>query len=658
MASTTAAVTSGMETFSLGLADGRRFEVVYNPARWAIQDGVLYRVLPSGANGSTTLEVVSLAVPVILGRRVDLETGRDTGRVQLAAYGMLNGSYRTWTFDVSASVLLDANALPKVLPTKEVYASDGVAMKMWLSDQIRHNDIAKWSVSTHCGWYEAGGVVTFVAPGWQVGPEIAHDESRVEDYKAAGLHRPSLEGDLDTWWSHVAEKKMSRFPLFGMTLGAAVGAVVGARLGDTCVSYTLELVAERQTGKTALARVVQSFFGRPGKKGIELSMNATKVGVNLLLTYLYCLPMFADDETAVAAGERDASAGYLAYNVFNGATRIHGDAEQRLHQGGTWQTVAIVTSEAPMLRDEKRGGAQARCFTVQKHPFATWDSERGDFGAPPENPVDGIIEPLAKFTSACWGHGLYQLVTALREVDVAVVADAYDTILHRVVKRLRGHSLDYTTAREISVALLGLWALEHVLKLPMGDVASSQVVEDAMVKVAWEREEAGGVKSPGQVAWASFLEWAPQQMVTGRIVAKGEGPSPFARNEVWGVWDVTGGAAGSGDDAHGEGPHGEGDMVAWLNAAIARAEATSGVTIGDLFVTIYGLDAFLFRTKMPLSRGQLVEAWGKLGLIEPRGTEKKTTTRYPDAWARMGALPKTTHRVLGYVIRGEKMVRE
>ena len=99
-------------------------------------------------------------------------------------------------------------------------------------------------------------------------------------------------------------------------------------------------------------------------------------------------------------------------------------------------------------------------------------------------------------------------------------------------------------------------------------------------------------------------------------------------------------------------------MVAWLNAAIARAEATSGVTIGDLFVTIYGLDAFLFRTKMPLSRGQLVEAWGKLGLIEPRGTEKKTTTRYPDAWARMGALPKTTHRVLGYVIRGEKMVRE
>lgn len=224
-----ATTTAGRETFAIALQDGRKFEINYNPARWAIQDGKLYKVTSGGANGSTTLDIVSLAVPVVLGRKVDLDTGRDTGRMQFAAYGMLCGSYRTWTFDLQAAVMLDSRMLPKVLPTKEVYIRDGVAMMMWIADMLNYNGVGKWPVSTHCGWYEAGGITTFVAPEWQVGPEVAHDFEIAADYKAAGFHRPSEVGDLATWWKTISEKKLSRFPLFGMTLGATVGAVVGAR---------------------------------------------------------------------------------------------------------------------------------------------------------------------------------------------------------------------------------------------------------------------------------------------------------------------------------------------------------------------------------------------------------------------------------------------
>ena len=650
-----------MESFALTLNDGRKYDVVYNPARWAIQDGTLFRVIPGGANGSTTLEPISLAVPIILGRRVDMDTGKDTGRIQLAAYGMLAGSYRTWTFDMPSTTLLDAASLPKVLPSKEVYAGDGVAMKMWFADLIRHNGIDKWPVSTHCGWYSAAGTATFVAPGWQVGPEVAHDTDIAADYKAAGFHRPSDVGDLATWWGEMSSKGLNRFPLFGMTLGATVGSVVAARLGDASISYTLELVAERQTGKTAMARLVQSFFGRPGKTGIELSMNTTKVGLNLIVAYLYCLPMFADDETAVAAGERDASASYLAYNIFNGASRING-AEMKIHQGGTWKTVAVVTSEAPMLRDEKRGGAQARCFTVQKHPFVTWDGEKGDFGSIVTTAVDDVIKPLSRFASNCWGHGLYALVNKLRGVEDDEILAQYDRIMDRVLARLKGHSLDYTTAREISVVLLGLWALEEVLGLDMSGMASAGDVESAMVRVAWEREDSGGVKSPAMVAWADFLNWAPQQTQTGRIVPKGEGPSAWSRNEVWGVWDL-GGAAGDGESG-GDGVEDpvlaelrKVDIAAWAAEALkSNRDSGGGPRVGDLFLTVYGLDAFIFRTKLPMGRAQLVEAWGKLGLLEVRpASKKKVATRYLDKWSRMGALPKSVHRVQGYLIKADKL---
>ena len=643
------------------LPDARRAVLSYPKDAWRItlhgpeEVLTLWKVvLGDGSQAPVPVKVCS-GVPIVLGEQVDARSRRKLQRVQLAVITGRGKSLQVELSSVDAGYLNAPRELPRELAKFGIRSTDGVALCSWLHTIEAYNAMQTWAVSQHCGWFEpretGGNTRTFIAPTWQVGHPMMHDLSKAAETEGLKFYQPSEHGTLQEWCAELRKHDMARFPLFGAELAATVGAVLCEPV-TAAPAYTLESVAQRQQGKTELARLVQSFFGKAGKSGVEFGMNTTKGGMTAAATYLRCLPLFADDETAKQEGERDVSAVWLAYNVANGAGRLYSDPEMRVKQQGSWKPVALVTAEAPMLRDTKAAGAIARCFTVSAHPFSQW---RGGKFVPPANNdyVINHIGPLRRFTDAVYGHGLRALAEAALSLTPDALTDMYTTAVSEIAEKLKGHSIVYTVARQIGVMSMGIWALRDLMKLDLTGILDPAAVIDSMVYAAMERDREGTTNDPWLQAWEAFLEWCANNY-PGKIIDADTSAGAGAwrsGSDIYGVWE----SAGACESA-------SSDITEYLSGVVTAAVTAHR---GDLHLSVTGLQSFLAAWRGPLSQQQLLTEWGARGILIVRQTEAEREAKIragkkPDAtpWTYRKRVPRAGTTITCYTVRGVFLRRE
>lgn len=600
-------------------------------AAWALTplgpDSVLslLKKIPGTAQSQGQPIEVCQGVPLLLGLQVDLKTGEPNGRAQMALWQRRNSkdSIRLW--DVEADLLGDAKAMGRALAGQMVLSLSPADVLPWLHTLRKWNDLPVWPVTRRCGWHEGEEGYTFVAPTWQVGTQVSLSSAPTKNAPKLLQYTTSKSGDLAQWWSAMSEMDMARFPIFGVMLGAVVGSLV-CEVVLSAPAFPLEIVAPSQQGKTFLARVVQSFCGRPGKEGIEMSTNSSMKGLNAAISYLHCLPVFADDETASQAGDNDVTAGWMAYNVANGAGRLTSDVHHNPCQQGSWKLVALITSETPMLRAEKRTGALVRCHSISAHPFSSWDKGLSRLVDPSFDYLSEVITPLSGVMNRVYGWGMREVARKAVSYSVEKLSEIFEEKRRETEEVLKQQGVrDFANpiARQIALIRTGIWMLRE-MGLDLSRVLREEEVVAVMVLNAAGRFEAGTVAAPWRQAWEAFLEWAPNQL-GGRIIDTTADfyATRYTTQDTYGVWDTRGSAALTEERVD----RASSDPLAHLSAAaveenLSKVAATSQ-GLGDLHLSLVGLDAFLKDWHGPLDKEQIVRAWGEHGILHEYESEQE-----------------------------------
>jgi hypothetical protein len=184
---------------------------------------------------------------------------------------------------------------------------------------------------------------------------------------AAGFHS---EGTLAGWIEAV--KVLANRPRALFVLYCAFAAPLLEILGAP--NFILDVAGRTTIGKTTVARVAASVWGRPDERAADGALwcwDATRVWLERACAILSGLPVILDD---TKRAKNPAMVGELLYTVANGRGRGRGNRKS-LDTVRVWRTLLISTGEAPATSFTQDGGTRTRCLELRGGPFGRDDQE-------------------------------------------------------------------------------------------------------------------------------------------------------------------------------------------------------------------------------------------------------------------------------------------
>jgi len=308
-----------------------------------------YVIGPAGVWRIDGEDAAQLAVrPMVVEERYcDIHTGE-----ALVRLGWLDGD--RWVSEVAPrSTIADGRALVSLArrgaPVVGVTAG---AMSWYLSQQEAIAAPGSQLATSQCGWigtaYQAG--TTTIGPT----PIAMMPEREVQPIIEAIRPR----GTWAAWCAAVEDIAHLPHPML------AVYASVASVLMHPCqvdVGAIVSIVAPRARGKTSIARLAASAWGRPTESGgMIVPWDASAYGIEQAAAALSDAGLVLDDTSR--AGRIDVPS--VLYQLANGSGRQRGGSHRR-----TWRVVTLSTGEAPLRSYGGQEGAASRTLEVTGDPM-------------------------------------------------------------------------------------------------------------------------------------------------------------------------------------------------------------------------------------------------------------------------------------------------
>ncbi len=243
--------------------------------------------------------------------------------------------------------------LMKCLPAKGVEVTDNTAKHLidFIFESVAFNKefLEKHIVTEKQGWKTEGFVL---------GDSLYSFEGGKTDVllllKTERLNGLRSKGTLIEWYN-ITERLLNyqrgRFKVY-----AACSAPL-LRLLDVR-SYIIDDYGETSTGKTTTSELAMSVWGNPYK--LELSGNATKVGVELLAAAFCDLPLFLDETSLINSKILKE----IVYMLANETGRLRGKKTGGLQPTENWKTVVFSTGEASIKDSSSFEGLSGRVIEL------------------------------------------------------------------------------------------------------------------------------------------------------------------------------------------------------------------------------------------------------------------------------------------------------
>jgi putative DNA primase/helicase len=193
------------------------------------------------------------------------------------------------------------------------------------------------TVVERTGWHEVGGHRCFVLPQETIGPRGA--EIIILADAAVGPY--DARGTLNDWQQSVGSNSGEHF----LTRLAVSMAFAGPLLGlADQEGGGLNFYSTSSTGKTTLARLAASVWGRGSSNGYMRGWRATANGLEGAAASSTDTLLVLDEIGAVDAAE----AGPAIYELANGAGKLRAKRDATLRDTKTWLVLVLSTGEVPM----------------------------------------------------------------------------------------------------------------------------------------------------------------------------------------------------------------------------------------------------------------------------------------------------------------------
>lgn len=227
------------------------------------------------------------------------------------------------------------------------------------------------TVTHDVGWHDTDdrGYKTFVLPGEVIAADGADDvffsgDTNPQDFRKAG----TIEG-----WQHDIGALLPGNPLLMLAVGVGLAGPLLDMVGELGGGF--HIVGASSTGKTTLAEVLASVWGKPS--GFVLKWNATANGIEAVAA--------SRNDTVLALDEIGIADSYdvsrVVYSVCDGTGRQRAQKDGTTAHRPTWRTLLFstgeITLETKMGEAGKRtqAGQAVRLATLEAtRPYGAWDA--------------------------------------------------------------------------------------------------------------------------------------------------------------------------------------------------------------------------------------------------------------------------------------------
>jgi hypothetical protein len=316
------------------------------PEGWVVDDTGVYREVYTRKGESRLIPVCFSPVRVV-GRGKNIDSGEVY--LKLAWKDVLGEEHEDF---FPQAELYTKKGVLSLLPGRGVEVNENRARELveYFTDCVR-----EFSSKLEC-------YVVVEKQGWK-GREFALGSvlySREGKRDALLLH--SVEelsaiqgkGSLEEWFEICSE--LLRYPRARFKVYASCAAPL-LRMLDV-QSFIIDDYGETGTGKTTTTRLAMSVWGDPRR--LEMTANATKVGLERLAAAFCDLPIFLDETSII--GEKQLQE--LVYMLANEAGKLRGSKSGGLQRVERWKTVMFTTGEKPIVEETAFAGLRTRVIEL------------------------------------------------------------------------------------------------------------------------------------------------------------------------------------------------------------------------------------------------------------------------------------------------------
>jgi len=248
--------------------------------------------------------------------------------------------------------LYTKRGLLELLPARGVEVNENCARELidYLTKCVSSlNDrLETYIVTEKQGWKDKGFVLGNVLYTRKKKEEVL---LLAQTERLRGIHS---KGTLEGWFvaaEGLLKYDRARFKAYGSASAPLL------RLLDV-KSYIIDDYGETSTGKTTTSEFAMSIWGNPYQ--LELTANATKVGLERMAATFCDLPIFLDETSLI---DRKILQEFV-YMLANETGRIRGAKTGGLQETDTWKTVVFATGEAPIKGGSSFGGLSGRVIEL------------------------------------------------------------------------------------------------------------------------------------------------------------------------------------------------------------------------------------------------------------------------------------------------------
>ena len=276
------------------------------------------------------------------------------------AYQKSNGNWRTLPPVEAATVFNKTKLINLANYGLPVTSSNSAALVDYLDafNAENENNFTLHYIVPRCGWHKFDDKDCFIDPRRDC--RISEDDNTnvfvQVDSQSPFANSLQQRGELEEWKKVYDLAKQS--PVARVMSAAAVAPILLKILGER--NFLMYICAPTRAGKTTALCLGASAVG--DEKMIR-SFNATKNGLAGAAADVSDFA-FLVDEKQVADSKLKEQFDTLVYALANGIGRTKLNRDSSLKKIHDWRTVAIMTGETKLLRNNVNGGANTRLLSI------------------------------------------------------------------------------------------------------------------------------------------------------------------------------------------------------------------------------------------------------------------------------------------------------
>lgn len=301
-----------------------------------------------------------------------------------------------------------------------ITSENAKAVVKYLSDiesANRYSLIPKLSVS-RLGWTEYG-FVPFI-------DDIIYAGSDTYSNLYKKFHE---SGKFEAWCD--ISKKCLQYPIPRIIIAASYASLLLNHIGVN--GFCVHLWGESGRGKTVALMLGASIYGDPDpKSGIIRNGKTTSNGIEPVLAFFNNCPVYFDELTTLTQEQITD----MIYKFAQGQGKGRMNKNATLQKSFTWNNVAIMSAEKPLVDSKTMSGAVNRVISIY--------TEGSVFG-------DMNMVELVKNLEENYGFGAKLFIEALKEVDISAIYNKYiNNISDKIEQKQANAAAVLLTAYEIA----------------------------------------------------------------------------------------------------------------------------------------------------------------------------------------------------------------